>query len=342
MKIKSTLLIMSIVRTHNIYINSNKRVSGTSDDFVIFLKQPLTLINQKNHFQVRVDKAIIPHTIKQVNNSNNVLSFTFTRTGVTFNGSITLTSGNYTILTLISELQTKLVSSILTGTGINAVSFSNMSYNRTTGFVSFIMTGTDGIASSLVLKFSLNAKLGLIFGVTADVTMSYNNLNVGTIATSTQNVNVNPINYITIRSNTLKQRQDYENIVEKDVYSDVLAIVPVVVNPGSFIMYDSSPTTDLINKVIDSIEIYLADNQSYTLSLNGLEWSLSLIFQEIGTSERDDLVGMDNVAKQNSNSLDALQQQREAMLQELEGMRNQYVASLPDFVEPSLAQISDL
>jgi hypothetical protein len=320
---------MNIVRTHNIYINSSQRVSGTSNDFVVFLKQPLVLKNQKNYFQVRVDKAIIPHTIKQINSSNNVLSYTFTRTGVNYNGSITLTAGNYTILTLISEFQNKLVASIYVGLGYT-VTFP-LSYNRNTGTVNFVMNGTDGVTSSLLLKFSTNPKLGLVFGVTADISLSYNTLNVGTIVTSSQNVNVNPTTYLTIRSNTLKQRQNYESIVEKDVYADILAVVPINVSPGSFIIYDRSPQTELVNNIIDVLEIYLADNQNYSISLNGLEWSISLIFEEIGINEPDDLVS--HLASQNNvqptnNPLSQLEQQREAMLSELEQMKNQYVSSL--------------
>jgi hypothetical protein len=51
-----------------------------------------------------------------------------------------------------------------------------------------------------------------MFGVTSDITLS----TIGTIISGNQNVNVNPITYLTIRSSTLKQRLVYENIVPQN------------------------------------------------------------------------------------------------------------------------------
>jgi hypothetical protein len=103
-------------------------------------------------------------------------------------------------------------------------------------------------------------------------------------------VNVNPITNIYIRSNSLVQRDSYESIIEKDVFSDILAKVPVSVAPGSFIFYSSGSFIELENKIIDQIALYLSDNLSYSLSLNGLTWNTHLIFEEFGTTESDNLL----------------------------------------------------
>ena len=63
------------------------------------------------------------------------------------------------------------------------------------------------------------------------------------------------------------------------------------VAPGSFIFFASSGTAiEIENKIIDQIALYLSDNLSYTLSLNGMTWDTHLIFEEIGTTETDNLL----------------------------------------------------
>jgi len=84
-----------------------------TNDFVISLKQPLTLTNSNNYFKVGVQQAVIPHNIKQINPLNSTLAFTFIRNVTNYNGSVTLTTGNYNILTLLEELRSKLVVAIL-------------------------------------------------------------------------------------------------------------------------------------------------------------------------------------------------------------------------------------
>ena len=309
---------MSIIRTNILHINSSMRQTGSSNDFVISLKRPFTLMNQLNYFRVRVDTAIIPHAIKQINSSNNILHFAYTKILFVNINSITLTPGNYNILTLLDEIKAKLLLQI------SNVTF-NFTYDKTTGFVNLRMLPTDFIPSFLLLKFSLNTRLGQFFGILSDVMVT---TTVPTGVTSTQHVNVNPITYLTLRCSTLKQSLDFEYIVEKDVYSDVLAVVPIDVLPGSFIIYKNSPSLDIANKVIDILNIYIADNMNYSLSLGNLDWSLSLIFDEIGVSIPDHLLNNINM---NNPELLALEKERDQLLNEVEPMQKQLIDQLTPF-----------
>lgn len=279
----------SIIKTHHIFINSSMRTVGTTNDFVITLKNPLTLTNQRNHFQVMVGESMIPHTIQQVNASNSTVGYSFVKGATNYNGTITLGSGNYNINTLLTELSSKLSSNILAmTTKIVNLSFS---YNKTVAGVILSVIGNDGIITTITIKFSTNLTLGGFFGFTQNAVFSYSSLNVSSNALSDISVNVNPINYVYIRSSSLTQRESYENIVEKDVYSDILAKVAVNVAPGSYIFTNGSDfVVDLDNKIIDQIALYLSDNLSYTLNLNGLPWSTHLIFTEIGTNISDNLL----------------------------------------------------
>jgi hypothetical protein len=294
------------------------RQSGSSNDFIISLKRPFTLINQLNYFRVRVDTAIIPHCIKQINSNNNILTYTYTKNSIVTNSSITLTAGNYNILTLLDELKAKLL------VNISNVTFT-FTYNRNTGFVNLQMAATDGIPSFLLLNFASNSKLGLFFGIIGDVTVT---TTAPAGITSSQNVNVNPITYLTIRCSTLKQSLDFEYIVEKDTYSDVMAIVPINVLPGSFILYNNSPSLDISNKVIDILNIYIADNMNYSLSLGNLDWSLSLIFDEIGINVPDHLLNDINTT---NPELIALQKERDQLINEVEPMQKQLIDQLTPY-----------
>gem|GEM_PF-1213827 len=282
---------MEIIKTHHIWINSSMRVIGNSDDFVISLRQPLTLTNQSNFFRVSVGRSVIPHTIKQINDTNHTLNVSVIRGVTSWNGSIDLTNGNYNIITILNELKVKLNTAIFSSLGINLTFV--FTYLKTQSGCQLRVSGSDGIATSITLKFADNVKLGRFFGYSNNAVFSYNNTNVSTDSFSNIAVNVNPINYILIRSNSLIQRESYESIVEKDTYSDILAKIPVNVSPGSFIFSDlNGSSVDLENKIIDQIALYLSDNLSYTLNLNGLDWSTHLIFEEIGTKADDNLLHM--------------------------------------------------
>ena len=268
-----------------------RATGATTDDFNISLKQPLTLTNSNNFFRLHLEQAVIPHCIRQINNSNNVLTFTFNRDGSFYSSFITLTSGNYNILTLNEELRTKLISKIFFISTENVV--LSFTYDKTTGYDTFSIIGTDNVPTSITLNFDDNLLLGKFFGFTSTSTayFRYNASNISFNATSSQNVNVNQINSLYIRSSTLVQRESYENIIEKDVYSDIICQIPITVLPGSFIFFtNSSPTIDIKNNIIDTINIYLSDNNSYSLSLNGLDWSCVLIFEEWGNSKNDILL----------------------------------------------------
>ena len=180
------------------------------------------------------------------------------------------------------------------------------------------MIGNDFTSTTLTLRFGDNIPLGKFFGFISNAVISYDNNNVSTSAVGTQNVNVNQINYLLIRSSTLIQRECYENVVERDVYSDILAKVLVNVTPGSYILYDgnSNLACDVANKVIDQINIYLSDNLSYELSLYGLEWNLVLIIQEIGTHKSDQLLSMELPSEN-------IQQNREQLMSQLDEIKRQ-------------------
>jgi len=278
---------MSVINTYNVFISSSQRSSGTSDNFVINMRKPIILTRPNSFFTCTVGSAEIPFNFKQLNSTNNmnVLSVSYSKGVVNNTFNITFPPGNYIITDLLAALQSLILAVYPT---LNLT----CSYNKTTGLCSLLLTGYDNIATSLTLNFNSNRYLGAMFGYSASTTFSYNSSNASTVSTSTQQALVNPNPCIYIRSDVLTQFGATENLVEKDVTSDILAKIQIMNLPGSWLMYSNINNLKIIltNKVIDTISLYLSDSLSYALSLGNLDWSLRLTFEEVekdGANEWD-------------------------------------------------------
>jgi hypothetical protein len=269
---------MSVINTYNVFISSSQRSSGTSDNFVINMRKPIILTRPNSFFTCTVGSAEIPFNFKQLNTTNNmnVLNVFYTKEAVLNNFNITFPPGNYIITDLLNTLQ----SLILAVYPLLNLSFS---YNKTTGLCSLLLTGYDNKATSLTLGFGTNKYLGAMFGYSASTSFSYDATNASTVSTSTQQALVNPNPCIYIRSDVLVQFGATENLVEKDVTSDILAKIQIMNLPGSWLMYSNVNNLKIIltNKVIDTISLYLSDSSSYSLSLGNLDWSVRLTFEEV-------------------------------------------------------------
>jgi hypothetical protein len=267
---------MNAIKSHILHIDSSQRVNGPSHDFLINLKHPLLLTNKSNFYRVRVLKAIIPNVVKQINSLNKRLYFVVDNV----ERFIEIEEGNYNINNLLSELKYHL-SLDETLSNLNAV-FS---------FIYIKVSGKCMLSSSvpIILKFSTNKILGHMLG------FGENDIFLDVAVKSSKHVNVNPINYFLIRCSSLSQRENYENVVEKDVYSDILAKVQIISSPGTFIYYDGNNSyIDVKNGTIDSLNLYLSTNIAYDINLEGLDWSVSLEINEYGTYDSNQLI--DNVS----------------------------------------------
>ena len=268
----------NVVNTYNVFISSSQRVSGTSDNFTINMRKPILLTRPNTYFTCKVGSAEIPFNFKQLNTTNNrnILSVTYVKASVNNTFNVAFPAGNYIITDLLVMLET-LILAVYPSLNLT------FTYNKTTGFCNFLMTGSDSIATTITLNFNSNIYLGSMFGYTASTSFNYNSSNVSTSSTSTQQALVNPNPCIYIRSDVLTQFGATENLVEKDVTSDIICKVQIHNLPGSWLMYDGATELKVVltNKVIDTISLYLSDSLSYSLSLGNLDWSVRLTFEEI-------------------------------------------------------------
>jgi hypothetical protein len=310
---------MSVVSKRTLFISSANRQSGSSSDFTIPLLKPITIGNPNNWLTVHVGTAEIPYVFKLINSSNNTITFTFVR-GTTYNGTCILTPGNYNILTLLQELKTKLSTAIQTASGFNPSQILNFTYDRSTGFATFSMVGTDSTATSLTLNGS-TVFLKCV-GMTQAFTFSYTTPSARIDATSTQNVNVSQNTAIYIRSESLSQSNNQEAVISRAEPSDIIGKVQVNVLPQAMIEWVnySGLEIELTNKIVDVIHLYLGDSNSYTLDLQNLDWTCRITFTEWSrtnskTNSTDDQPN--SITPAQMTHMNDLLQKREAVMNQL-------------------------
>lgn len=307
---------MSVVRRYTAYINSRQRVRGTPDEFSVQMYPPYTLTNQRHFFRVQVLNACVPFSFPQVNSVNGGLVIDIGGTPYTVN----ITPGNYTILTLLEEVKTRVIAQAATAGFTITLSSS---YNKTTGRVTMILTSSvpattvtlqAGTTVARMLGIATAQTLTLALGVTFDA-----------------HVDVNPVRSLYIRSDNLTQRENIENLLEKSVVSDVLAEIPIQTNPGTYIvMFSPGNEIRITNKVIDQIELYLSSTDDYRLQGLDLDWTCLLEIVEYApeTFEMDPLASALAPPSTVDDRLEELRKEKERLLADLQAEKERLKKSI--------------
>jgi len=313
---------MPIVNQYNLFLSSANRTSGTSSDYHIVLRKPITLQSPNNWFTVRVGSCEIPYIFKLINSTNNVIQYTIVRNTVPSDGVFTIEPGNYNILNLLEEVTTKLKASILALVGFDAP--LNFTYDRNAGHCTFSVVGTDLVVTSITIKNNSPVFLKCI-GFSNQFTFSYT-IGSRTDAESTQNVNVyqNPALYV--RSETLIQSQNVESLITaQSEPSDILAKIQVNVQPQTMIQWTNP--TDLVlevnNRIIDDISLYLGSSTSYSLDLGGLDWTIRLTITEYADDANENRDYAINMGRGVDPYLEELMKKREEMVSNLDSLKGQ-------------------
>ena len=309
----------TIINKYHLYLESTQRTSGTNENPTYMLSRPLFKSNQFNHFNVKVVQANVPYSFFNITNQNGAYSsmqWYLARGGVTYPSTTyvlgspsaprtcTIPNGNYTILTLISAIQTAMIADLQA----NYPAFSSpnwvWTYNRDTLLINFTLSGSDGINTTFYFMPSNVAHGGLSYnmGVTSLLPFGYDNFNVSQPVTypngvktagafSQSAINVAPITSVMIRSNILHQNRSFEFVAISDDFSDILVRIPVLTVGTTFIQYinQENLSNRIKNDFIDVVELYLTDNRSYNpISLAGLSWLCVLEITEIEGHENRD------------------------------------------------------
>jgi hypothetical protein len=274
------------VMRYSFYVDSNRRSSGTNTDLNLNLSQPITRMATDSQYIVSVTSVSVPFSFYQLSATDNLNQLpVYLKNNLDVAGrftTITLQQGNYTPYTLLTQLNSKLVEACqqigISGFTPFTPVFAS-TYNPTTGFITFSVTGPVGC--EIVLRFSLTTvtqQLSGFFGVHGvDVTMTPT-----TTQSSTKPCVLNPVNYLYLRS-SLKQFRNREWVVKTDDVSDILQRIPIGTSQGTWIQYDQpSEPVYIIDDSIDTINFYLTTNLTYeAINIQGIDWSFAFTISEV-------------------------------------------------------------
>ena len=240
---------------------------------MLTVKDTISLTAIDSAFYIDVHSANVPFSFYQLSTDIQTLQCVFTDIlGNPKTANITMTAGNYTTVSVLDELSTRLIAmaQVSSGAYVGLTPVLAFTYSTTTSKSTLVMTSPAN--ASIQMNFASNLNLGTFFGFDTNRTIS------SVLAvTSTKICVANPVNYLLIRSGNLKQMWNREFIVETDTFSDILYRVPVGTGQNTWLQHlaDTDPV-EISNNNINSINIYLTTNLTYTpIDLQGISWAIS-------------------------------------------------------------------
>jgi hypothetical protein len=201
---------MSVINLYTFFLDSKYRSESENASPTFKLDSTIVLENPNNYFVCKVLSCDIPFSFKALASPNNVLSVRFQviQDAIDVTQNITLTEGNYSILTLLDELELR-ITNLMVSTGFNQIPTIDFSYDTETGKTTLNISPSGGSHTLiLTLKWSSADIVAEYFGFSYlnDSVLSFNGSTItSTNYISPNNVNVSPITSLYIRSNSLSQ-----------------------------------------------------------------------------------------------------------------------------------------
>ena len=240
---------------------------------MLTVKDTISLKAIDSAFYIDVHSANIPFSFYQLSTDIQTLQCVFTDAfGTPKTANIIMTAGNYTTISVLDELSTRLIAmaQVSSGAYVGFTPVLAFTYSTTTSKSTLVMTSPAN--ASIQMNFGSNLNLGTFFGFDANKTISS-----ALAVTSTKICVANPVNYLLIRSGNLQQMWNREFIVETDTFSDILYRIPVGTGQNTWLQHlvDTDPV-EISNNNISTINIYLTTNLTYTpIDLQGITWAIS-------------------------------------------------------------------
>lgn len=321
-----------VVNTYNIFLSSANKTSGTTDNFTVALQKPLILQSPNNFFTVRIGSAEIPYVFPLINSSNNTISFSGFRNAVPFSGTFTLTNGTYNINSLNIEFASKFSDALKSALALAIAIPLSFTYDRNSGKATYSMVGTDTDATIVTIGTNTEAAVFLkCVGFSSSFQFGYTTAIARTDVTSTQNVNVSQNNSIYIRSESLTQTQNFENIVSSPTISDILAKIQIATPFQSYLLWTNQIDLEIevSNRVIDMINLYLGTSTAYNLSLGNLDWACRLTIKEhsdVSFNQQNE----DRATNMSTTDMTPLFDERQKLVDQLKNLKNKLIPKKKD------------
>lgn len=252
-----------------VHINSvdatTKFSSDRTTDFSYQLEQPIK-VPENQLLLVSCIGATIPYTFYNVRSQiNNRVAVRLTEDGLIYN--LDIPEGNYSSTSLLLKLKELFDGSVFTET-------INITYDRVSMKFDFTIVGGGGTAffdfTPENNPYPLNVELGFP-------------LTKSQLTTNTKSPNVADVNGsihgLYIRSD-ISTNSIYDS--ESKSLSGILSRIPIRVNFGGIIFWDTADgighKAQVDNQTIKSIRIRLTDDRNRLINLNGLDFSITLMF----------------------------------------------------------------
>lgn len=161
-----------------------------------------------------------------------------------------------------------------------------ITYDRNTTLNTTNILNYNNSLFNLSINYINNLELGEFFGFNSNTNI-YNNVSLTALiyVNYISNISVNlSVQSLYIRSRSLLQKNNYENINNNLDYSSIVQKIQIQTPPASIIYYQNDLNNRVIlnNKIINEIDIYLTTNRTNTIiNLKGAEWSMRVLIEEV-------------------------------------------------------------
>lgn len=274
------------------------------------LKQKLTLTNANYQFEASVNRVNLPFTFYQWNDNNNTLPFTVTWGMNSNTETITVTPGNYTLTSLIQEINYALPGKLATATsGFVTAAQLAFTYNQNSNKLKFQLVGSGGFTVAFAVSELCDA-----FGFRTGLTLVCN----GLFVTGAHTVNVNPLMNVFITSMAFQDSSSFQALNGSINVSNIIASVPIVHGPLYYQPSDFNVPIKirLTNETISTMDFDIVDSKGRTLFFDQ-PWSIQLTIDEIFVGQGGDIVSMHDAGMLASVNAESNQGQSSDVFQEL-------------------------
>tara|TARA_R100000734_G_C3310530_1_gene101310 strand:+ start:116 stop:1090 length:975 start_codon:yes stop_codon:yes gene_type:complete len=239
--------------------------SDRTTDFSYELEQPIS-IPENQLLLVSCIGATIPYTFYNIReNVNNRIAVRLTENGLITN--LDIPEGNYSSTALLLKVKELFDGAAFTET-------INITYDRVSMKFSFTIVGGGSTAffdfTPVNNPYPINVELGF--------PLTINQLTTNTLSPNVADVN-GSIHGLYIRSD-ITSNSIYDS--ESKSLSSILARIPIRVNFGGIIFWDTSDgighKAQVDKQQIKTLRIRLTDDRNRLINLNGLNFSLTIMF----------------------------------------------------------------
>lgn len=229
-------------------------LSNVKFNFPSLLRDDISIL----YSAIQVLNAQIPVSYYQINYTNNSLKLLLVG-GSSLNTTLTLTRGNYNIVTLMAEISNQFA--------LLSIGSLTCSFNKISGLLTMILLSATYNISFSVLPSSISKVIGFAS------TLTY--ISSGLSLTAPFPVSLLTIKKLKVCSTMLStQSLDSNNLGT----INLLNTIPVNAPAYSIITYENKQPYGPIlrNKIIDYIDIQILDDNNNFVNFNNVDWTITL------------------------------------------------------------------